>query len=432
VTFVRAVEPALAADVTGLVCDHWTGSCPDTSRGGPSAHASNHLEPRRTAPADHLDHRATAVDDAQHRPARPRAAPDRVLRGSRRRHRRVRRLADRRGQTAVLLPSAGVATALLIAVAVLPVGASPALLVALTAGIGLATPPVGACVRTLLPAVLPDQRDVRAAYAVEASAVELTWVCGPPLALALGELWSTGAALAAGGLVLALATAAFAAQPASRAWRATGERGPRGGSLQAPAMQTLVIVLTAVGLLFGAVEVAVTAAAAGLGSTATAGPLLALWGAGSLVGGVIATRLGGGAHTARGLALVLGALTAGHLLLIPAAGSAVALGAVLLGAGAAIAPAYASVYAMVDRVAAAGTITEAFAWLTTATALGAAAGAAIAGAVAEHDGPAAVFAIAGAAGALAVLVTVLRAPTLARSAPTAASRPGELLAAATA
>jgi MFS family permease len=343
------------------------------------------------------------------------------------------RLADRRGQTAVLLPSAGAATALLIAVALLPTGVSPALLVALTAGIGLATPPVGACVRTLLPAVLPDQRDVRAAYAVEASAVELTWVCGPPLALALGELWSTGAALAAGGLVLMLATAAFAAQPASRAWRATGERGPRGGSLQAPAMQTLVIVLTAVGVLFGAVEVAVTAAAAQLGSIATAGPLLALWGAGSLAGGVLATRLGGGAHSAGGLALVLGALTAGHLLLIPAAGSAVALGAVLLVAGAAIAPTYASVYAMVDRVAATGTITEAFAWLTTATALGAAAGAAIAGAVADRAGPAAVFAIAGAAGALAVLVTVLRAHTLATSAPlapTAASRPGELLAAA--
>ena len=338
------------------------------------------------------------------------------------------RLADRRGQTAVLLPSAAAATALLIAVAVLPVGASPALLIVLTAGIGLGTPPVGACVRTLLPAVLPDPGDVRAAYAVEASAVELTWVCGPPLALALGALWSTGAALAVGGIVLMLATAAFAAQPASRAWRATGERGPRAGSLQAPAMQTLVIVLTAVGVLFGAVEVAVTAAAAQLGSTATAGPLLALWGAGSLVGGVIATRLGGGAHTPTGLALVLGALTAGHLLLIPAAGSAVALGAVLLVAGAAIAPTYASVYAMVDAVAATGTITEAFAWLTTATALGAAAGAAIAGTVADHGGPAAVFAIAGAAGALAVLVTVLRARTLSTSA-AAPGRPGKLLAA---
>ena len=90
----------------------------------------------------------------------------------------------------------------------------------------------------------------------------------------------------------------------------------------------------------------------------------------------------------------------------------VALGAVLVVAGAAIAPAYAAVYAMVDEAAPAGTVTEAFAWLATAVAIGAAAGAAIAGAVAESAGPAAALALAGAAGAAALLATAVRAPTL--------------------
>jgi predicted MFS family arabinose efflux permease len=329
-------------------------------------------------------------------------------------------LVDRRGQSSTLLASASVSAALLGAVAMLPAGAPFPVLVGLAAGIGLATPPLGACLRTLLPGLLPDPGSVRAAYAVEASASELTWVSGPPLALGLGALWSTGAALVFAGAVLLAGTAAFAAQPASRAWRPDrGAARARGGSLGAPAMRTLVVVLVAVGALFGAVEVAIVAAADGLGSAAAAGPLLGIWGAGSLLGGMLAVRLGGGAHGAAGLSLVLGALTAGHLLLVPAAGSVLAMGAVLLVAGAAIAPTYATVYAMVDRATPESTATEAFAWLATAVEIGASAGAGLAGALADGAGPAAAFALAGGAGAVALLATALRSDTLV--APRAAS-----------
>src|SRR3977135_3857173 len=85
------------------------------------------------------------------------------------------RLVDRRGQTSVLLATATVAATLLVAIAAQPVGASLAVLIALAAGIGLAEPPVGACVRTQLPALLPDRSAVRAAYALEASVLELTY-----------------------------------------------------------------------------------------------------------------------------------------------------------------------------------------------------------------------------------------------------------------
>ena len=322
-------------------------------------------------------------------------------------------LVDRRGQTTVLLASASVAAALLVAIAVLPPGTPLAILVALAAGTGLATPPVGACLRTQIPALLPDASAVRAAYALEASVVELTYIFGPPVALCIGALWSTGAALGAGGLVLLVATTAFAAQLASRTWQpAPGDRRPRGGSLRTPGMRTLVIVLAAVGLLLGAAEVAVTAAAKALDSTMAAAPLLAVWGAGSFAGGLLIARLGGGARTARGLAFVLGALTAGHLALIPATGSLLALGAVLLLAGAAIAPTEATVNAMVEHAAPAATMTEAFAWLAAAMAVGGAVGAASAGMLVDRVGPTAAFALAGSAGALAVLTTMLRSSTI--------------------
>ncbi len=101
-------------------------------------------------------------------------------------------LVDRRGQTTVLLASAFAAAALLFVLAVMPAGVPLPALVALAIGIGLAVPPVGACLRALFPGLLEDEEALRAVYAVDATAVELTWILGPPLALGLGAAWSTG------------------------------------------------------------------------------------------------------------------------------------------------------------------------------------------------------------------------------------------------
>jgi MFS family permease len=319
-------------------------------------------------------------------------------------------LVDRRGQTTVLVASAAASALLLTVMGLLPAGAPASVLVALAAAVGLFSPPVGASMRALLPDVLTDPARLPTAYALETSVLELTFIFGPPLALSIGALWSTGAALAAGGIVLLCATVAFAAQPSSRRWRpqAAASR-PRGGSLRSPGMRTLVFVLVAVGAVFGATDVGVTAATKDLGSTIAAGPLLGLWGFGSLVGGIFATRFGGGRLN---LFVLIGALGLGHALLALATGSVIAIAAVITIAGATIAPTTGTIYGLVDRLAPAGTRTEAFAWLLTAVSTGTSAGAIVAGAVAQSAGAPAVFVFAGGAGALAVLIAVLRAQTL--------------------
>ena len=323
------------------------------------------------------------------------------------------RRVDLSGQTRVLLASAFVTAALLLTLALVPQGAPTALLVGLAAGVGLATPPVGACVRALIPELSPDAIAARKAYAFDATAVELTWISGPPLALLVGAVTSTGTAIAVAGGVVLLCTAAFAAHPASRGWRPrTAPARTRGGSMAAPGMRTLVLAMTAIGVLFGAVEVGVTSATDALATTTAAGPLLGVWGLGSLIGGLIATRAGGGAQTGAGLASIVAALAVGHLLLVPAAGSVVAMGAALLLAGTLIAPASASAYAMVERVAPGETVTEAFAWLATALAVGSAAGAAAAGPLADRLGASPAFAFAAGAGALATAVVALRPGSL--------------------
>ena len=77
---------------------------------------------------------------------------------------------------------------------------------------------------------------------------------------------------------------------------------------------------------------------------------------------------------------------------------------------------------MVDDAAPADTLTEAFAWLATAMAVGGAVGAAGAGALVDHAGPAAAFGLAGGAGALAVLVCLARSRTLLHRRPRARGR----------
>jgi len=317
-------------------------------------------------------------------------------------------LVDRRGQTAVLIGTAVVAALALVTTGVLPASTSPVVLVALGAVTGLATPPLSACVRTLLPGLISEPGRLPALFAFESTVLEVTFVLGPPLALGIGALWSAGAALASSGIVMLVCTLAFAVQPASRAWRPDPARPRRPGrSLRSPAIFTLALIEVGTGVVFGATEVGVTAAAKALGSTAAAGPLLGLWGIGSLVGGIAATRLGGGAKRAGGLAGLLAALAVAHGALLLSTGSVLALGGVILLAGATIAPTAASIYAMVDRAAPAGSRTEAFSWVETASSSGAALGAAVAGAIVQAAGARAAFAFAGLAGAVALTVALI-------------------------
>jgi predicted MFS family arabinose efflux permease len=110
--------------------------------------------------------------------------------------------------------------------------------------------------------------------------------------------------------------------------------------------------------------------------------------------------------------LLLTALAVAHGALMFAAGSVLAIAAVILLAGATIAPTAASVYAMVDRFAPAGSHTEAFSWVETAGATGAALGAAVAGPLVQSAGATGAFAFGGAAGAVAVGIALLGARSI--------------------
>jgi MFS family permease len=321
------------------------------------------------------------------------------------------RLVDRRGQTLVLVASGLACGGALLAVALLPRGAPVLALVALAAVAGAVQPPLGACLRTLWPDVMGgDPRLVASAFSLEAATLELTYIAGPLGFLTLAALTSTRVSVGALGGLLAVGTLAFAAQPPSRAWRPV-EHGSarRRSALGAPAIQTIAVVMALVGVLVGGVEVAIAAASNGAHHPGATGPLLAVWGIGSLLGGVAAARRGG-PEGARGLVLVLLALAVTHAVLALSASTAI-LGALLVLAGFGIAPLFGQTSALTGRLALPGTSTEAFAWTTTAVSAGAAIGAALAGAIADSSTPAA-FAVAASAGLIAAAFVAARASSL--------------------
>jgi predicted MFS family arabinose efflux permease len=333
----------------------------------------------------------------------------------------VGRLVDRRGQTAVLRCAVAVNTIALVGFALMPHATPVAVLAGWAALAGAATPPVGACMRTLYPMLL-DGDLLHRAYAFESAALELTYIAGPLVMLALAAVAGTATALIAAAVTFALGTVVFSATRESRAWRPSraDAHAPRGGALRSPGLQTIVVAIGLAGATFGAVEVAVAAACQAAGAKCATGLLLAIWGLGSMLGGFAAARAGAPADAARWLVLLLAALGVGDLALVPVAAPA-GLAPILLVAGAAVAPLLGTAYSLIDRVAPSGGRTESFAWLTTAISVGLAGGSALAGVFVDAAGPGGGFATAAAAGLVACVVTSARRGSLAASGPSLAA-----------
>jgi predicted MFS family arabinose efflux permease len=137
--------------------------------------------------------------------------------------------------------------------------------------------------------------------------------------------------------------------------------------------------------MIGTVEVALPAFSEIEGSAALAGVLLALWSLASGVGG-----LAFGARTPRrellDTYLVVTLLFPFLCVPLMLASSPVAMGILVLAAGAPIAPLIATRNQLISIVAPAGTGTEAFSWLMTSLIAGVSLGTAIAGGVIEARG----------------------------------------------
>jgi predicted MFS family arabinose efflux permease len=326
----------------------------------------------------------------------------------------VGRLIDRAGLTRVLLPLAvlfPVSVSVLVELA--RQHAPPVALAACAAAAGGTVPPIGACIRTLWPTMLPRQDLRETAFALEAWMQELSFVVGPVLVGGIAAIASPDLGmLAAGGLTF-VGTVWFALTPPAQAASDNLHTGPRSrrGALGSHGVRTVIMACVALGVTFGVVEVTMPAFAEVHATRAQGGIILACFAGGSLIGGFWAGTRPAPLRPELRFALMLGAL--GLTLIPPLIAPSIAIMCVLmLFAGMPIAPAVAASYGLVDRLAVAGTSTEAFAWLTTAIVTGMSFGTSVGGVVIERGGPIWALAIAGPASLGAALIALGRRRSL--------------------
>lgn len=314
------------------------------------------------------------------------------------------RWVDRAGQTIVLRSGAVVSSAAMATFALLPESAGVGILMACAAVAGAAQPPVGACMRSLWPVLTPDADLRHAAYSLEGAAGEIIYILGPVAIVGGIGAWSLHAALLACALAVLVGDLLFSLHPVSRGWRPP-EHAERHllGALRGPGVRVLIAAFALCGLAVGAVEVAVPALLEPLGQEKLTGLLLGLWGVGSLLTALLVARAGAASDPPRRLSLLLVAWGAAHAALALATGP-VSLGVLLLIAGASISPVMVYANGMLDHLAPAGTLAEAFTWTTTGLTAGIASGAALAGVLVESASPSTAFALLGGGGVMAAVI----------------------------
>lgn len=323
------------------------------------------------------------------------------------------RAVDRWGQSRVLVGLSLCQTGALagFVAAALTRQTAPVLL-SLAVLMGATNSTLGGSMRALWPVVVEAVEDLPAAYALQALLEDLIAVAGPLVASLLLTVASPAAVLISSGVAGLAGTAAFVIAPASRS--AVGEASRRPsvlGTLSAPGMRVLVGALSCTGAVVGVLNVTVPALAQNEGMTSASGLLLGLMSASSMLSGLYY-----GARTWKFSPhrrfVCLAGILAVMVAPLPAAVTVAQLGGLLVLVGLAYAPSMISAYILLDDLAPAGTLTEAYTWLISANAGGVALGSALAGPVVEHAGIHWALAIAVVSAAVGLAIVVVRRTAL--------------------
>ena len=199
------------------------------------------------------------------------------------------RLVDRIGARVLLVAAAMHAGALALLVLGGHAGAAPALLAMCGVAAGATVPPTSSVLRALWPSLLRDREDLQqTAYALDSVGIELLFIGGPLVTGVLAALAAPEAAFGLSSAAVLAGTALFVAQPPVRGLRPAARSSRRiAGALRSPGVLTLALTSVPAGIGLGICEVALPAFSHAHGSAERAGLLLAVWAAGSAVGGLI-------------------------------------------------------------------------------------------------------------------------------------------------
>jgi predicted MFS family arabinose efflux permease len=293
------------------------------------------------------------------------------------------RALDRFGQRTILPALAG-CFAVLLTVSVLAIGSvSEGWVIAMLTLAGLARPPLESAMRALWPGLVARE-DLDLAYSLDSTLQELIWIAGPlMLSLLLAFAGPKAPLLACAGLSV-LGTLAYATSQATGHDPASRPNPHDQGVLFSAKFSGLLIAATLYGVSCGMLTLALTAACASHGHSAAVGVLIAVWGIGSIVGGIAySTRRWSTPPQQR--AVILLAAFGALLALTAAAPTLATLAATMLLLGLPLSPWLGTLSTAVQQVIPASRTTEAFTYTFAVITTGIAAGNALGGLVIQQN-----------------------------------------------
>ncbi|WP_049277069.1 MFS transporter [Pseudomonas putida] len=317
----------------------------------------------------------------------------------------VSRLVDRFGQRRVLPAAAGLSVlGILLLVACSYWQTADWTLFAGAALAGF-MPSMSAMVRARWTAVYRGQPQLQTAFALETVLDEVTFIAGPPISVGLSVAVLPQAGPLAAAVLLTIGVLALAVQvstePLVEADAANGQGTV--SVLRLADVRLLTLLLVAMGVIVGTVDIVSVAFAEQMGMPAAASAVLSCYAIGSCLAGLVfgALKL----HTPLRKLLLLGGLaTAATTLPLLLAGNIVGLAGAVLVAGLFFAPTMIVAMALVERIVPPSKLTEGMTWLLAGLNVGVADGAAASGQVVDVLGAKAGFNVALGAGVAVFLV----------------------------
>lgn len=317
---------------------------------------------------------------------------------------RISRLVDRHGQRRVLplaMMLSVTGTALLLLGTWLELGDWSLFVGALLVGF---MPSLSAMVRARWTALYRGQPLLQTAYSLETVLDELTFIAGPPLSVGLCVTLFPQAGPLMAALLLVAGVLALVMQRIGEPALSTAGDQADGSLLRLAQVRLLTLLMVAMGVIVGTVDIVSVAFAAERGQPSAASLVLAAYATGSCVAGLVFGALKLQQPLPR-LLLLGGLATAATTLPLWLAGSLPALAAAVLLAGVFFAPTLIVAMSLVERVVPPARLTEGMTWLLAGLNVGVAAGAALSGQMLDAHGTQAGFAVAlGAAGLVLLAV----------------------------
>ncbi|MEG0860682.1 MAG: MFS transporter [Pseudomonas sp.] len=317
----------------------------------------------------------------------------------------VSRLVDRYGQRRVLPVSTGISVAGFLVLLACTYWQTPTWTLFVAAVLAGFMPSISAMVRARWTALYRGKPQLQTAYSLETVLDEVTFIVGPPLAVGLSVAVFPQAGLLAAAVLLATGVLTLAAQVSSEPPVQADEQTSRRPTsvFRLAEVRLLTLLMVAMGVIVGTVDIVSVAFAEQLGSPLAASIVLSCYAISSCAAGLVfgALKLQTPLHK---LLLIGGLATGATTLPLMIAGNIAGLAGAVLVAGVFFAPSMIVAMSLVERIVPERQLTEGMTWLLAGLNVGVALGAAASGQLVDIEGARAGFNIALAAGVTVVLI----------------------------